>query len=225
MTSLGAALVGVGLVACGPSGRSQRAADSAIAAARTRSVTQAGEVLTARREAQDYLDSARAQFVAHRPAAAKASLYQAARFTQEQANAGDEPAKTALIKSARELDLLALRIGKRSVGSVSTLDHAFARVQLAETQYHCVRAVKAWHDKDNAATSAELMMLADHLERAAVDAGEPLGPNAKAALTEARDVSSKLAQGVVVAAVDVDGALADIDKQVHALMDAAANLR
>ena len=225
MLSLGAGSLAIVVLACGPSERSRRAAESAVAAARARSVTEAGEVLGTRREAQQYLDSARAQFLAKRTTAAKVSLYEAARFTREQSSASAEPAKSALVKAADELDALALRAGKRSIGSVKTLDRAFARVQLAEAQFHCVRAIAAWQNEDMAATAAELLMLTDHAERAASDAGEPLGPDARATLVDARSIASKLAQGVAVAPTDVDGVLGRVDEQVHALMKKAANLK
>lgn len=220
------ALVAVAAVGCGPSEESQRRADSAaLAAAKEKVATQAGEVLGARREAQMYFDSARAAFVAkNRPVAAKA-LRDAAAFTRQQADSAIAPAKKALTSSADELEKLAGRVTKGTVKSVKTLDYTFARTQLAEAQFHCTRALNAWHATNAATAGAELMMLVDHFERAASDAGQPLATTTQQTVAAARTLADKLTHGTTVVPVDVESTLAAMDKEVHGLMTKAAKLK
>lgn len=214
------------VAACGPSEETRRRTDSAVAAAEMAKVaTQAGEVMGARREAQAFLDSARAAFVAKNAQAASKGLRDAAAFTRKQADSAAEPAKKALINSATELDRLADRVTKKSVKAVKTLDYAFARTQVAEAQLHCTRAIAAWKTDNAGATSSEIVMLTDHFERAASDAGRRLDPAAQQAVVSARSVAAKLAQGATVPRTDVDSALASMDKEVHRFMVSVAKLK
>ena len=212
-------------VGCGPSKESQRKADSAIAAARAKVATQAGEVMSARREAQMYFDNARAAFVAKRGAVASKALRDAAAFTREQAISATTPAKEALISSADELEKLASRVTAGAVKSVKTLDYAFARTQLAEAQLHCTRALSAWRATDAAATGAEMMMLVDHFERAASDAGQPLATTTQQTLDVTRSLADKLTHGGSVVPLDVEATLTAMDKEVHSLMTKTAKLK
>lgn len=222
-------LVAVSAVGCGPSEEARRKADSAVAAAaaaaQAKVATQAGEVLGARREAQMYLDSARASFVAKNRAVASKALRDAAAFTRQQADSAIAPAKQALISSAEELETLASRVTKGTVKSVKTLDYAFARTQLAEAQLHCTRALNAWHATNAAATAAEITMLVDHFERAATDAGRPLATTTQQTITAARTLADKLTHGNSVAPADVESTLAAMDKEVHSLMTKTAKLK
>jgi hypothetical protein len=215
-----ASLIAAALVGCGPSQDAQRAKDSAVAAAaqaaQAKVISQAGEVLTARREAQAHLDSARTAFVARNMASASASLREAATFARAHADSAAEPAKKALVSSAVELDALAARVAKKGVRSVSTLDDAFARLNLAEAQLHCTRALDAWKDQKTGVTAAEIVMITDHFERAAADANVKLDSAAKQSVTVARAVANKLSQGAAVPAGEVDSALTALDKAIHA---------
>ena len=212
-------------VGCGPSQESQRKADSAIAAAQAKVVTQAGEVLSARREAQTYFDNARKAFVAKRGADASKALRDAAAFTRQQAVSATTPAKEALTSSANELDKLASRVTAGAVKSVKTLDYAFARTQLAEAQLHCTRALSAWGATDAAATATEMIMLVDHFERAAADAGQPLATSTQQTLDMTRSLADKLTRGGSVIALDVEPTLTAMDKEVHSLMTKTAKLK
>jgi hypothetical protein len=220
------ALLVVAGVACGTSAEDRRKMDSAVAAAAQAKVaTQAGEVLSARLEAQPYLDGARSAFVARDRGAASKGLRDAAAFTRGQADSAIEPAKKALAASADELNRLATRVSKGSVKTVKTLDNTFARMQLAEAQLHCTRALDASNRKNAGATSAEIVMLVDHFERAAADAGNPLSASAQQAVATARSLAGKLTQTANVPQADVDAALAAMDKEVHGMMATAAKLK
>ena len=219
-------LLFVAAAACGRSAEDQRRTDSAVATATQAKVaTQAGEVLTVRREAQPYLDAARSAFVAKDRGAASRGLRDAAAFTRSQADSATDPAKNALVASADELNRLATRVSKGAVKTVKTLDHASARTQLAEAQLHCTRALGAWQKTNAGATSAEIVMLADHFERAAADAGEPLSASAQQAVAAARSLAGKLTQVANVPQAQVEAVLAAMDKEVHGMMATAAKLK
>ena len=213
-------------IACGPSADARRKTDSADAAAAQAKVSaQAGEVMSGRDEAQPYLDTARRAFLTKDHAVTSKGLRDAASFTRGQADSAIEPAKKALMASADELDRLAARVSKGAVKTVKALDNAFARTQLAEAQLHCTRALDAWKNKNAGATSAEIVMLADHFERAAADMGQPLGTSAQQAVATARSVSRNLTQVAKVPQADVEAALATMDTEVHSLMKSAAKLK
>ena len=218
-------LIVASAVGCGPSDESQRKADSPIVAAKASVATQAGEVLGARREAQTYFDNARAAFVAKDGAVASKALRDAAVFTRQQADSATTPAKEALMSSADELEKLATRVTTGAVNSVKTLDYAFARTQFAEAQLHCTRALTAWQATNAAATGAEMMMLVDHFERAASDAGQPLATKTQQTLEAARSLADKLTHGGTVVPADVEASLAAMDKEVHSLMTKTAKLK
>ena len=213
--SLFAVLVG-SAIACD---RPVHVADSA-AAAKSQAMTAAGDVFLARREAQAHFDSARARFVAKDLLASARSLREAASFARGHADSVIEPATTALKRSADELDGMASRVAKGRTTSLRALDRVLARAQLAEVQYHCVRALDAWKSHDGPVTGAELTMLVDHFERAATDGRQALSASASSMIAETRAVATKLMQGTAVEGAKVDSALATMDKEVHALMAA-----
>jgi hypothetical protein len=218
-----AAVVASVVAACGPP--KTNGAESAAAAAKTKAMTQAGDVMLARREAQLYFDSARASFMADRNKTAARSLRNAALFIRHHADSSADPAKATLRASSVELDRLATRAANGAVRSVKSLDLAFARAQLAESQYHCVRALDAWKSKDGPATGSELMMLLDHFERAAVDAARPLSLSAREMITNTRALALKLVQGETITAAYVDSTLASTDEEVHKLAAIVARLK
>jgi hypothetical protein len=220
------AILVVAVTGCGPSEEARRKTDSAVAAAaQAKAATRAGEVISARREAQTYLDSARAGFVAKNSAVASKELRDAAGFTRGQADSATGAAKKALANSADELDRLATQVTKGAVKSVKTLDYAFSRTQLAESQYHHERAVAAWRGTKAAAAGAELVMVADHFERAIADAGQTASESAKKAVADTRALAAKLMQGTTVVPADVESTFAAMDKEVRNLMTTAAKLK
>jgi hypothetical protein len=181
-------------------------------------MTQAGDVFLARREAQMHFDSARARLIANDFAASARSLREAAAFTRQHSDSVAEPAKKALATAANELDRLATRTARGGATSIRTLDRTFARAQLAEVQYHCVRALDAWKANNGPATGAELLMLTDHFERAAVDGRQALGASAKRMVADTRALATKLVQGTLVERSAVDSILAATDQEVHKLI-------
>lgn len=212
------------LVACAP-GETKKT-DTVVADAATAKVTtQAGEVMGTRQEAQAYADSAMMSFTAKRDADAAKFIRAAAGFTRDQSDGATEPAKAALIASANELSDVAARVEQGQVSTKGSLRYVCARMHLAEAQLHCTQALDAWKQAQPGATSAEMVMLADHFERAAADAAQPLDAATRKSLSTARELAAKLANGVAVPTADVDPVLTALDTQLHALMKQVAVLK
>lgn len=219
-------LVAGTLIACGPSDAAKRRADSAVASAtKAHVVSQAGEVLGARREAQAFFDSARASFLLKHRAAASASLRDAAAFTRTQAERASGLDKDGLANSAKELDRLATSVGNRSVKSVKTLDYAFARTQVAEAQYHYTQMLAAWKKRDGGVAGAELTMAIDHLDRGVSDAGLRLPTEAQATLVEVRSLAREMTKGSVLVAADVEKTLTTFDAELQRITTLVAKKR
>jgi len=209
------ALLVVAVAGCGPSDEAKRMADSAVAAAaRANARSAAGDVISARREAQALLDSARAAYVAGNCTVAAKGLRDAATFSLAQADSATGAAKDALASSAAELERLSTRVTRGAVTSVKTLDSVFARTHMAEAWYHQQRAVVAWRGPNGAQAGAELIMVADHLDRAMADAGRVESESAKTAIADARALGSKLAQGIAVQPADVAATFTAVEREV-----------
>lgn len=213
-----AAVVLVLAVACGPEPRSAQNLDSLAVAASVHTTEQAGEVLSEREEAQGNLEAARAFFLGDDMARAAVQLKAAADIDRSHAAAAVEPARTALMQSATELDDLAARVAERGLSAVTPMDTAFARLHLAEVQLHCTRAKAAWENTRAGATAAELLMIADHFERAARDVGYALPPTAVQNVTSLRSIAALLSQTATTKSSEVEPALSRIDGDVHRLL-------
>jgi hypothetical protein len=204
------------ITACGPSEASRRRADSAIAAAtKAHVVSQAGEVIGARREAQTFLDSARVEFVLRHRAAAASHLKAAALFTRGQSDNAIGMDKDALVQSAEELDHLAGRVAAGGVASVRTLDRAIARMQLAEAQFHYTRMLAAWNRHEAGAAGAELTMSIDHFDRGVAEAGLHLTTDTQATLARVRALAAEMTKGSVLARPDADATLTVFDSELQ----------
>lgn len=212
------------LVACAP-GETKKTDTTAVEPAAAKVAPQAGDVMGARQEAQGYLDSAMASFTAKRDTSAAKFIRAAAAFTRDQSEAAAEPAKAALIASANEMSDLAVRVEQGKVSTKGTLRYPFARMHLAEAQLHCTQAIEAWKQAQPGATSAEMVMLADHFERAAADAALSLDAPTRQSLAGARAIAAKLDKGDQVPGAEVDAALTGLDTQLHALMKRVAALK
>lgn len=204
------------MVACGPSAAAKRRADSAVAAAaKAHVVSQAGEVLSARREAQVFLDSARVSFVGKRRATAAKALLEAASFTRQQSENAAGLDKEGLAASAKELERLATRVSSGAVKSVRTLDLAIARVQMGEAQFHYSRMMAAWNKSDAGVAGAELTMAIDHFDRGVASAGVRLAPETYAAANEVHSLAGEMTSGVILNADDVERALNTFDNELQ----------
>jgi hypothetical protein len=213
------------LAACGPAAESRRALDSLAGAASAHASLEAGSVLADRGEAQQYLDSARVFFLASDFEPAADALVGAIAINREHAASAAEPARTALLRSATELEALASRMMDRRVGSVAPMDSAFARLHLAEVQLHCTRAEDEWAQRQAGSTAAEMLMLADHFERAARDVGYVFPAAVQEHIASLRSIAVLLSQTGLAKSTEVNLALSSIDKDVHVLIDLVGNAR
>lgn len=217
-------------IACGPSkdeiARRGAATDSAAAiASKQKAAEQAGEVMASRREAQTYLDSARVALRAKKNGAAANELRDAATFTRQQMDSATGSAKLALQKSAYELDELATRLTTGRLESAATLDHAFGRLQIAETQMHSAHALAAWRATKPGVAGAELIEATDHFERALKDAGRPSSDSTANLLKDTRALAAKLTQGATVSPAAVDATIDAFDRAVQALSKALSEMK
>ena len=216
------ALVALAALGCDRGAETRRRSDSTLAVAvQGQAVAQAGEALAARREAQPFLDSARSSLVARNGAAAANGLREAARFLRDHADSASGTALVALSSSADEIQRLAQQLREGKLTSLETLNAAFALAQLAEADFHRARAHAAWQGRDNASTAAELLMVVDHLDRAAADAGEKLAPAQQRTMAAARTVATSLARGSSVTAGAVDSTLSAMERQIQRLREAS----
>jgi hypothetical protein len=213
------------LAACGPAAESRRALDSLAGATSAHASLEAGSVLADRGEAQQYLDSARVFFLASDFEPTAHALVGAIAINREHAASAAEPAKTALLRSATELEALASRMMDRRVGSVAPMDSAFARLHLAEAQLHCTRAEVEWAQRQAGATGAEMLMLADHFERAARDVGYVFPAAVQQHVESLRSIAVLLSHTGLTKSAEVDIALSRIDKDVHVLIDLVGSAR
>lgn len=194
------------------------AADSTAPAAAARAWDDAGVAMANRGEAQEYLDAARQAYLANDPTFAAPPLRAAAEVNRRHAANAAEPAASSLRQSAEELEDLASRVLDHGLSSVAPMDSAFARLHLAEAELHCLGAEAAWAARRPGTAGAEMLMLADHFERAARDVHYALTPSILQMLATLRSVGVMLPRTGLTRSTEVAPALSRMDKAVHDLM-------
>ena len=123
-----------------------------------------------RREGQGLLDSARTALIGGEPAPAATLLHGAAAFFLRQANDPPSGGTADLLAAAGGLDSLAMDVSRDRKADSSRLDHLSAHANLAEAERHGALAAVAWSTRSKESVSDELVMAADHVERATLDA-------------------------------------------------------
>ena len=169
---------------------------------RTGSVTQQGVPLASaaiaerplahRHEAQSQLDSARAALSGGDTATAIRLLHRAAAFLVIQATEPPTGGTYMLLAASSALDSLAGDIRRTGLRDSTRLAAYSARVNLAEAERHETLAGVAWSTRSKESAADELLMAADHLERAATDARLALPESAVAAMEDMRDIARRL---------------------------------
>ena len=157
-------------------------------------VDSATGVLARRSEPQQYFDETRAALAAKEVDRARSGLLAAARFLYRQADSSAGEVRAHLQSVARDLDTLAAAVARQREVSTQRLDEVFARANLAESDRHLARVASAWTARDTARTADELLMAADHLERAAADGRIPESKARSAATAAARSLAADLLQ-------------------------------
>lgn len=154
-----------------------------------------------------------------------AQLTGAAQFTRRQVDSSTGAARAQLTASAEELERLAARANKNAAKSPKSLDYAFARNQVAEAQLHSELASAAFAGGKAAAAGAELIMVADHFERAFADAGQTPPDAARKAIDDARALGMKMTQGASVPAAEVETTFSAVTKEIADFAATAAKLK
>lgn len=194
---------------------------------RTGSVTQQGVPLASaamterplahRHEAQSQLDSARRALSQGDSATAIRLLHRAAAFLVIQATEPPTGGTYMLLSASTALDSLAGSIRRDGIRDTTRFAAYSARVNLAEAERHETLAGVAWSTRSKESAADELLMAADHLERAAADARLPLPASALAAIEDMRDIARRLVMQRELDVQSLDDPLAAFHLELRAL--------
>ena len=170
-----------------------------------------------RHEAQLLLDSARLSLGRGDRAAAIALLRGAAAFFHAQAATPPTAGSDNLIDVSRRLEDLAdtLRLGRdvepERIGRLS------AYANLAETERHGALASIAWSTRSRQSACDELLMAADHAERAASDGKLPATSSFRAVLDTMRVLAGTLAPSPGVDLQAIEEPLSELQAELRVL--------
>jgi hypothetical protein len=179
--------------------------------------------MSARREAQVLLDSAIALLGADESAPVATLLDRAAAFFLVQASSPPSGGTAELIATADSLDAMADRLTAGHDADAAALRSLSARANLAEAERHGALASVAWSIRSKESMADELLMAADHVERAAVDGGIAMPRDMRRLLAEMRALAVRLpaAPGIDVQALDEP--LADLHLRIAAMRQRLAD--
>ncbi|MEO5870727.1 MAG: hypothetical protein ABIT91_12815 [Gemmatimonadaceae bacterium] len=122
-----------------------------------------------------------------------------------------------MLVAATSLDDLARDLEGGNKTTVGRLDALSARASLAEAEYHRSLAAVAWATQAKESVADELVMAADHLERAALDAGLPITSTQRDLLRELRSVAAELSARPAPALIDLNEPLAALGSEIAQL--------
>ena len=175
-----------------------------------------------------HMDHARQSYVAIDLPTAAGELRKAAAHLRITACQAAGVSRRTLIRSASELESLALRMEAGSVKSVRELDMAFARALHALAHHHHVMAEKAWMARETQRSGRQLRAAADNLSRAAAWSGRKAQAATGEVIKDTRIISGKLVEGTGFVIDEVGKGLRAFGRQVetvgtgiepHALQD------
>ena len=157
-----------------------------------------------RREVQGLIDSASTLLHAGDTALALSLLHRSAAFLLVEANAPPTCGTDNLLRSADSLDHLAGQLARGEIRTSEALRHLSALLNLAEAERHAGLASVAWSTCSKKSVADELLMTADHVERASMDGRIALSVRTRSLLAEVRRLASRLdtEPGVDVQAAD-----------------------
>lgn len=173
--------------------------------------------LAHRHEAQSQLDSARHALSTGDSATAIRLLHRAAAFLVIQATEPPGGGTYMLLSASSALDSLAGSIRRDGIRDTALFAGYSARVNLAEAERHESLAGVAWSTRSEESVADELLMAADHLERAATDARLPLPQSALAAIEDMRDIARRLVMQRELDVQSLDEPLAAFHLELRAL--------
>ena len=202
-----------GLMACQPADNYGGAARDTQGAA---VVTQAAGGLALRREPQVYLDSAR-HWLGSTDTSGLARMFGlAAPMLREHADMPTSAAKLQLRASADELDRLVERMRAGQLVTSGEYLPVLIRLNLSEAEHHRSQAAVAWVNHDTVTAGEDLLMAADHLDRAVRDArGAPEGLTATM-IAEAQKLGAAMHRGEAFSAAEVDSKLIALNAAIQA---------
>jgi hypothetical protein len=180
-----------------------------------------GPLATAEKQWQILLDSVRAD-VGRDSAAAARKLHSAATAVRREANEASEATRTALTRSADELDSLGASIERGTKRTAQSVDSAFARLEQAETLNRLAKATDAWAKQQRERAGEELQAAADSYERAATGAKAKLDTGATTVLAGVRDINERLKKAANVTDDEFRKTTAELEKRARSLGDRIA---
>jgi hypothetical protein len=148
--------------------------------------------MAGRREAQVLLDSASSLLGKADAAQVAALLDTAAAFFRVQAKSPPSAGTTELLATADSLQAVSVRLGRGRAVNSSELRALSARANLAEAERHGALASVAWSTQSRESVADELLMAADHVERAAVDGGIAMPREMRGLLSEMRELAAQV---------------------------------
>jgi len=167
------------------------------------------------RGATTLTDAAREALVQKDFESAAAALSDAATFIQAEARTAGVDAKRALERSAEEIDLIAVRVAHGEIHAPDALDRVYAAAHAAEALHHLYRAHTAMLKRDNVRAGEELVMSADHLERAAKDARLQADSLVQAAIADTRSLCGEMVKGMEAVPDEAARVTGEIESAIH----------
>jgi hypothetical protein len=161
-----------------------------------------------------YLDSAR-KFLESRDTSAAARMFGlAAPILREHATLSTSTAQDPLRTSAGELDSLAAAIRAGQVVTSDAYTSVLIRLNLTEAEHHRSLAAAALVAGDTMLAGEELVMSADHFDRALRDRG-PVPSQIATLIDEALKLGTAMHRAEAFAASDVDARLTALGRSIQ----------
>lgn len=155
-------------------------------------------------EAGRHLDRARDAFLHGHSRTTSLELRKAAIMMRIDAAHGKDRVDLGLVKSAHELELMALRLqDPRNTDTIDDLDAASSRALTVLADHQQLKADLAWKHRHYHRSGNYLRAAADNLERASFRARVAVAAGTATAVRDARLLSGKLAEGTGYAVEEV----------------------
>ncbi len=122
-----------------------------------------------------------------------------------------------MLVAATSLDDLARDLEGAKATTVGRLDTLSAKANLAEAEYHRSLGAVAWATQAKESVADELVMAADHFERAAQDARLPLTSTQRDLLREVRHMAAELSARPAPALTELSEPLAALRSEIAQL--------
>lgn len=162
-------------------------------------------------EPQRHFRAAAKAYAAKDYATAATEIHKATGYVRLEAARTDGEAHRNLVRSARELDVLAASVAKGTATDTKAMEHTFARADSALALSHRAKATASWTAKHYDATGYELKAAAHGLESAAAWTGDTAKAGAVDTVAQTRTLGDKLAAGTEATGAEVKKGFAIFD--------------